>query len=210
MSVRPVVLAAFALALAAPPASAQQLAFDDPCGDAGAFAEAGATRASIASPGAGGLDLRRTAFASEAGVTEVRLDLCAPPGAASPQGAFRFGYATLGARCILGVGVLDDATGRSGRFTKTCIRNGHADVRFDLRVPATIVGGAVTVRLDRATFTGEAARALAAGTTWGDLRSATSDGGGLTSSGASTSAPSYALSTAPGDDAGGGGSLVLG
>ena len=185
------ILAVLATAALARPALAAEnaVSVSDPCGDNKAgyeydgqgkdFPEVTGNRASF--------DAKQLTVAQTATGVRATFEMCgAIPASSTGLNGWRAAYTLLTKDCELVIGVEEGVLPqRQASFAKVCFKeydgseafgtplDPSSDTRFDITLPASALavnGATMTVDVARAGLTGEAAQALAAGTTWTGLQ----------------------------------------
>lgn len=171
-----------ALALAAPSAASgepQEVAFDDPCGDAAPFVTVAGQTVSPPARGGDGLDLQRAAFTVDGDTLTLRLTTCAP---VEPESSFLALRAALGDGCYVELGIREEirvAGGEPVRRGSVATLSRLCDESFwlvgtrtpqpahDLGADAfTVDGRTLTIVVDRSTLPAGIAGIVAPGTRW--------------------------------------------
>ena len=162
----------------APAAMANEgdVTFSDACGDNHAFVRVNDIRQEIpATPRTPRFDLKAVTIGGVDGGVAVSWSTCEAPGEPDPGQGGRGTTAWLSDDCWLSVYVQEPAAPtqpREGHVSKHCSGDalvGPSDSRFDVTLPAdaiTVAGDTLTLTINRAGLTGEAAAALAPGTSW--------------------------------------------
>ena len=160
------------------------VAFSDPCGDNHAYVEHNDTHQDV--PGTSRtpqFDLKGVKVAPTANGVSISLTMCQAPSAPDGFGGWRALYPWISGNCQLAIVAqepLAPAGAREGHFAKTCwggpdhsplppFTSDTSDQRFDITLPAdaiSVSGDTLTITLQRAGLTGEAAAALAPGAVW--------------------------------------------
>ena len=162
------------------------VAFSDPCGDNHAFVKENDIKQEIpATPRTARYDIKGVRIAPTASGVAVSVTVCDAIG--DPDGflGWRGAYPWVSDDCQLAIVAQESAVPtqpRTPHFMKTCwggadhgvppVVSDTSDNRFDIVLPAnavTVSGDTLTITVNRAGMTGEAAAALAPGTVWKNL-----------------------------------------